>query len=99
MGEVGSLETPVCAQVCDKESSGRGRQRSLGLVSTPTLPLQENPGNSWDWPLSRNEKQERLRLIDRHVSSLDREALLGEIEHLRTSCDRSSRPSTSVDAR
>jgi len=70
--------------------------RSVGLESAPPL---ASTGNSWDWPLSRNEKQERVRLIDEHVSSLDRNALLGEIEHLRTSCGRSATSSFSVDAR
>jgi hypothetical protein len=63
------------AQVCQRQQHEAASQGSVGV----------DAGKSWDWPLSRDEKQERVRLIDRRVNSLDREALLGEIEQLRTS--------------
>jgi len=41
-------------------------------------------GESWDWPLTRHEKKERLRLIDQQMTDLDQKALIGEIEQLRS---------------
>jgi len=46
---------------------------------------------SWDWPLSRHERMERVKMIDDHVSQIDRtelmhenEELLEELEELRS---------------
>jgi len=51
--------------------------------------LESNPspaphGDAWDWPLSRHEKKERVRLIDQHMGALEHKALESEIEQLRS---------------
>lgn len=38
-----------------------------------------------DWPLSRSEKVERVRLIERQMSNLQQEGLMAELEQLRGS--------------
>lgn len=61
-----------------------------GSVAQLTMPIPSSllsaapNGNYWDWPLSRPEKMERLRLVDREVANLDQSLLMGELEQLRS---------------
>lgn len=54
------------------------------LPHTSREPSPPPHGESWDWPLTRHEKKERLRLIDQQMTDLDQKALIGEIEQLRS---------------
>lgn len=49
-------------------------------ASLPRPPV----GQCWDWPLTRQEKKARIFLIDRLVLMMDRQALVEELEVLRS---------------
>lgn len=61
-------------------------------ASFRTSPSPAPHGDSWDWPLSRPEKRERVRLIDRDIAHMDHEILKDELEQLRSA--RGSRTDT-----
>lgn len=40
-------------------------------------------GASWEWPLSRNEKKERLWMLEKNLQTMDKKILLRELVQLR----------------
>lgn len=60
---------------CDKESELSEEE--------PELFLPPPDSDSWDWPLSREEKKSRVRMIERHVEIMDRRTLMQELVELR----------------
>lgn len=91
-GGAGLQDTPVASFVGGEgeKMETPNKLRAAYEDATPPGP----PGTSWDWPMSRHEKRERLRLIDHHVTYMDKKALIGEIEHLRAESCRSDNHST-----
>eukprot|EP00747_Dinoflagellata_sp_TGD_P207053 gnl/TRDRNA2_/TRDRNA2_80665_c0_seq1.p1 gnl/TRDRNA2_/TRDRNA2_80665_c0~~gnl/TRDRNA2_/TRDRNA2_80665_c0_seq1.p1 ORF type:complete len:369 (-),score=62.93 gnl/TRDRNA2_/TRDRNA2_80665_c0_seq1:72-1178(-) len=50
-----------------------------GVLHSESLPLPPC-SISWDWPLSRHEKKARVLMIDRHVLTIERMALIDELK-------------------
>jgi hypothetical protein len=91
----GPEETPSsAARIRDTPTPARKSGASAEIVTRLEASfLQVTPaphGESWDWPLSRPEKKERVRLIDQQVASLDRGELIEEIEQLRNNVSHAS---------
>jgi hypothetical protein len=102
----GSAETGVLKEIAEAllatapeelAVEDRANEKPGSAAPVPkTLPTASPTphGDSWDWPLSRPEKVERVRLIDRQVASMDQKKLEGEIAELR-SASQSRRTSDS----
>jgi len=66
---------------CDR-SWAQGKHDLAGAqtfqdTSSPPLTVASG-GQSWDWPLSRHERKERVKMIDDHVSQIDQTVLMRE---------------------
>lgn len=73
-----------CEALCDMDSDEfedmcEEEAESEGEIRLPAPPESE----SWDWPLSREEKKSRVRLLERQVNQLDRRTLIQELVELR----------------
>eukprot|EP00928_Gymnodinium_smaydae_P081079 TRINITY_DN64657_c0_g1_i1.p1 TRINITY_DN64657_c0_g1~~TRINITY_DN64657_c0_g1_i1.p1 ORF type:complete len:262 (-),score=50.74 TRINITY_DN64657_c0_g1_i1:126-845(-) len=60
------------------------RLSSMPLHNGADLPIgpRENGGGHWEWPLSKNEKRARVKLIDATLAQMDIEELEDQAQHL-----------------
>lgn len=82
-----SFASPAVSASCTSSRSSATAELKLqqhrGETNVhPTLPPSSG---SWDWPLSRTEKKERVLSIDRRMLMEDRRMLMQEVEQLRYS--------------
>mmetsp|Transcript_21541 Transcript_21541/g.38008 ORF Transcript_21541/g.38008 Transcript_21541/m.38008 type:complete len:500 (+) Transcript_21541:52-1551(+) len=84
----GGSQTSV-SMSASADASEKGRPARQSAFTAPRIEaaalLAANPPSSasWDWPMSRPEKLARVRMIDRQMNLMDRQALENEVEELR----------------
>lgn len=75
-------QVPATDQIsCYQAPLPSWRNSSNTLPSQSTAPLMSataSSGVAWDWPLSRYEKKERIKMIEEHVSLIDQTKLMQE---------------------
>jgi len=82
-------QTPQSPNSAQEEVEG-GVELSEGCSATVVMPeeavefyAQPPCSDSWEWPLSRQERKARVSMLDWQMSSLDRKLLLDELDVLR----------------
>merc|ERR1740117_2324409 len=66
----------------DDTSSNDSQDDEDKSCEMQVVPPEHN--SSWEWPLSRQEKKQRVAMIERQVHLMDKSELIKDLEHLKS---------------